>query len=115
MCVLTDPVLIIRMIIPDRHELCGLKSAVRRTGTDNLRVSGLRADTLQAADLAGKSSDLLLRRVNSHTDDIDSLFPVGNSHPADDVLPVVVQYAVNTRSRKNAQSPGTEPGRETAS
>lgn len=86
------------MIIPDRLEPCTLRSAVRRTGnrtgTDYLRISGLRTDALQAADLAGKSSDLLLRRVNSHTDDIDPLFAVGYPHPADDVLPVVVQYTV---------------------
>ena len=57
-------------------------------------IDGSRGNAFQTADFAGQRADHVVRRVNHHADDIDLFRAVGNSHPADDIIGIVVQNFV---------------------
>src|SRR5699024_8704362 len=59
-----------------------------------LPVDRLRAHSGKHPQLAGERADDIIRCVYCHTDDVDSLFAVGESHSADDIVAVFTEQMV---------------------
>ena len=72
------------------------KKPARKAHFSHLGIRSLCADTAQAADLAGHSSDLRLGGIYCDTDDVDVFFTIWDAHPSDYKAAIAVQNAVHT-------------------
>ena len=83
----------VKQIIPPALSQCGIR-LIPAIHPSDCSICCLRADPRQSSDLPGHGTDNILRSIHCHADNIDILLPVGNPHPSDHILSVLMQNLI---------------------